>query len=60
MFKKIKKNIFDVIVATIVLICLIVFSLLSISVSTIYYILVCGLMGLIIYFIGFIKSKAGK
>lgn len=60
MFKKIKKNVFDVIVATIVLICLIVFSLLSISVSTIYYILVCGLMGLIIYFIGFIKSKEGK
>ena len=58
MLKKIKKTAFNITVMTLTLITMVTFSLLSVSFSSIFYILIFGLVGLLIYSIGYLKNMS--
>ena len=58
--KGMEKNVFSVIVASVVFIAFILLSLFSVSFSTIFYILIAGVLGLILYCIGRIRGKGGS
>ncbi|MBR2449137.1 MAG: chromate transporter [Clostridia bacterium] len=60
MLKKLKKNIFNVVFITLTIGCLVGFSLFAIDFSSIFYILIGGVVGLTVYLIGYIKSKKSK
>ena len=55
--KGMEKNLFSIIVASVVFIAFILLSLFSLSFSTIFYILIAGVLGLILYLIGRIREK---
>lgn len=57
MLKKLKKTPFTITIASLTFACMIAFSLFAISFSSIFYILISGTLGLLIYTIGYIKSK---
>ena len=58
MLRKMKKNAFSVTVLTITFICMLCFSLFAISFSSIFYILISGAVGLLIYTVGHFKNSA--
>lgn len=57
MIKKLPKTIVNITLLSLTAIALIVFTLLSVSFSSIFYILIGGAVGLMVYFITIIKSK---
>ena len=57
MIKKLPKTIVNIVLLSLTAIALIVFTLLSVKFSSIFYILIGGLVGLVVYFIAIIKSK---
>ena len=57
MLKQMKKTVFSVTIVSAVALCMIVFSLLAIKFSTIFYILICGCIGLFASFLGAMKKK---
>ena len=57
MFKGLKKSVFNVIMFTLTVIVLTVFTLFSLKFSTILYILIGGVVGVIFYLIGVYKNK---
>ena len=57
MFKQMKKNAFSLTIVIGVISCMLIFSTLAIKFSTIFYILICGCIGLVVYFIGYIAKK---
>ena len=57
MLKQIKKTTFNVIIISITLICMIVFSLFAVKFSTIFYILISGACGVAIYLLGKIRKE---
>ena len=60
MLKKIKKTVFNVAVMLITFCAMILFSLFSVSFSSIFYILIFGLIGLLIYTVEYLKNKIGE
>ena len=60
MLKGIKKTAFNVSVICVVAAVMIVFSLLAVQFSTVFYILICGMLGVVLYLIGRMKNKEGK
>ena len=56
MLKQMKKNMFNIIVISITILCMVVFSLLAVKFSTIFYILISGACGVMVYFFGEIKK----
>jgi chromate transporter len=60
MLKKIKKTVFNVAVMLITFCAMILFSLLSVSFSSIFYILIFGAAGLLIYTVGNLRNKIGE
>ena len=56
-FKDMKKNVFSVIVAAAVFVAFIALSLFSVKFSTVFYILIAGALGLMLYFIGRIRER---
>ncbi len=60
MLKGLKKNAINVIVLILTVIALVCFSLFSINFSSIFLILIGGVIGLIVYLIGLIKDKKNK
>lgn len=60
MLKKIKKTVFNIIVMTVTVICMILFSLFAVDFSSVFYILISGSLGLLIYAIGYIRKKKKK
>ena len=56
MLKQMKKTAFNIIIISITLICMVVFSLFAVKFSTIFYILISGICGVVVYLIG----KFGK
>ena len=60
MLKKIKKTVFNIIVMSVTVICMILFSLFAIDFSSVFYILISGFLGLLIYGIGYIRKKKKK
>ena len=57
MLRRMKKTVFNVAVTVVTLVLSIVFSLLSVSFSSILYILISGALGLLIYSLRFIKKR---
>ncbi len=57
MLKKIKKKPFNLIVLSATFLCMVAFSVFSVNFSSIFYILISGFVGLLIYLIGYFKSK---
>ena len=57
MLKKMKKKPFNLIVMSATFLCMVAFGVFAVSFSSIFYILISGLVGLLIYLIGYLKSK---
>ena len=57
MLRKIKKSAFNVTVMAITFAAMITFSLFSVSFSSIFYILIFGLIGLLFYTVGYLRDK---
>ena len=57
MLKQMKKTAFSVTIVSLVVLCMIVFSLFAVKFSTILYILICGCIGLFAYFLKAIRKK---
>ena len=58
MLKKIKKTVFNLAVMSITFCAMVLFSLFSVSFSSIFYILIFGLVGLLIYTVGYLRNKS--
>ena len=57
MLKQMKKTTFNMIVISLTLICMIVFSLFAVKFSTIFYILISGACGVAVYLLGKIRKE---
>lgn len=57
MFKGLKKNVFSITVFSATVVLLVIFSLLSVKFSTVFYILIGGVLGLTIYFVKKLRAK---
>lgn len=57
MLKQMKKSAFSITIVSAVLLCMVLLSLFAIKFSTILYILICGGIGLFVYFLGQMKQK---
>ena len=57
MLKQMKKTVFNMIIISITLICMVVFSLLAVKFSTIFYILISGICGVVVYLLGKIRKE---
>ena len=57
MLKSLKKTPLNLIICSLTVICLLTLSLLAVSFSSIFYILIGGAIGLIVYLVGYIKNK---
>ncbi len=57
MLKQMKKDAFNMIIVSIVLVCMIVLSLLAVKFSTIFYILISGACGVAVYLLGKIRKE---
>ena len=57
MLTKIKKSVFNVLVMTVTFLCMVLFSIFAVSFSSIFYILISGALGLLVYTVGYIKGK---
>lgn len=57
MLKQMKKTVFNIIIVSITIICMVVFSLFSVKFSTIFYILISGACGVAVYLLGKIRKE---
>ena len=57
MLKQMKKTFFNMIIISITLICMVVFSLFAVKFSTIFYILISGICGVVVYLLGKIRKE---
>ena len=57
MLKKMKKKPFNLIVMSATFLCMAAFGVFAVSFSSIFYILISGFVGLLVYLIGYFKSK---
>ena len=57
MLKKMKKSFFSLCLTSATFICMILFSVFAVDFSSVFYILISGSIGLLIYAIGYIKNK---
>ena len=57
MLKQMKKTTFNMIIISLTLICMIVFSLFAVKFSTIFYILISGACGVAVYLLGKIRNE---
>jgi len=57
MLKQMKKTALSITIVSAVVLCMLLFSLFSVKFSTILYILICGVLGLVIYLVKQMKQK---
>ena len=57
MLAHMKKNAFNMIIISTTLICMVVFSLFAVKFSTIFYIMISGACGVVVYLIGKIRKE---
>ena len=57
MLKQMKKTGFNIVIVLITLICMVVLSLFAVKFSTIFYILISGAFGVVVYFLGKLKKE---
>lgn len=51
-----KKSVLNICILSAVVVCMVIFSIFSVSFSTVFYILICGAVGLFFYLLGRIRS----
>ena len=57
MLKQMKKTAFNVVIISITLICMVVFSFFAVKFSTIFYILISGVCGVVLYLLGKLRKE---
>ncbi|MBE6558903.1 MAG: chromate transporter [Ruminococcaceae bacterium] len=57
MLKQMKKTAFNMIIILVTLVCMVVFSLFAVKFSTIFYILISGICGVVVYLLGKIRKE---
>ena len=57
MLKQMKKTVFNTVIISVTLICMVVFSFFAVKFSTIFYILISGACGVVVYFLGKIRKE---
>ena len=57
MLAQMKKNAFNIIIISITLICMVVFSLFAVKFSTIFYMMISGACGVVVYLLGKIRKE---
>ena len=57
MLKQMKKTVFNTVIISVTLICMIVFSFFAVKFSTIFYILISGICGVVVYLLGKIRKE---
>ena len=57
MLKQMKKTVFNMIIILVTLVCMVVFSLFAVKFSTIFYILISGICGIVVYLLGKIRKE---
>lgn len=57
MLKQMKKTVFNILIISITLICMIMFSLFAVKFSTIFYILISGSCGVVVYLLGKLRKE---
>ena len=57
MLAHMKKNAFNIIIISITLICMVVFSLFAVKFSTIFYVMISGACGVVVYLLGKIRKE---
>ncbi|MBP1564783.1 MAG: chromate transporter [Oscillospiraceae bacterium] len=57
MLAHMKKNAFNIIIISITLICMVVFSMFAVKFSTIFYIMISGACGVVVYLLGKIRKE---
>ena len=60
MMKDMEKNIFNIIILMVTLACMVLFSVFSVSFSSIFYIIISGFIGLFVYMIRLIHARRNK
>ena len=60
MFKSLKKSAFNMIITFLTIICLVGVSVFAVDFSTIFFVLIGGVLGLVAYFISLIKNRKDK
>ena len=60
LFKKIKKSPFNIFAMSATFVLIVTFSLLSVTFSSIFYILIFAFLGFVVYGIGYLKDKSDK
>ena len=60
MMKDMEKNIFNFIILTVTLACMVLFSVFSVSFSSIFYIIISGFIGIFVYMIRLIHARRNK
>ena len=58
--KDMKKSVFSIVVASVVLICFVTLSLFAVNFSSVFYILIAGVLGLLLYLIGRAREKSAN
>lgn len=57
MLKQMKKNAFNILILSAVILCMVTFSVFSVNFSTIFFILISGCVGLFVYALGLLRGK---
>ena len=57
MLKQLKKSALSMIIVSAVIVCMILLSLFAVSFSTVFYILICGATGVIVFFVNQMRQK---
>lgn len=60
MMKDMEKNIFNITILTVTLACMVLFSVFSVSFSSIFYVIISGFIGLFVYMIRLIHARRNK
>ena len=60
LFKKIKKSPFNIFAMSVTFVLMVTFSLLSVTFSSIFYILIFAFLGFVVYGIGYLKDESDK
>lgn len=60
LFKGLRKTAFNITILLLVIVTMVVASVLAVEFSTIYYILICGTIGLVVYGVKMLKRKRGR
>ena len=60
MLSHIKKTPFNIVILSLVILCMLIFSILAVRFSTVFYILICGAIGFFSYLISTLKVRKGE